>query len=181
MAGEEVLERRRIYQGRVVSVWEHRVRLQGKGTETLREVVEHAPSVTVVPLDAQGNVILVRQFRLPARQVLLEFPAGTVEEGETPEQAAARELEEETGYRARRLVRLGGFWISPGYCSEYMHAYLALDLEPGAVHQEADEDITVERVPLHRVPDLVRTGQVQDAKSIAALLMVYTSSGDRPS
>lgn len=173
MAMERKIESRRIYQGRVVSLRVDTVRLEPKGTEAIREVVEHAPGVTIVPVDAQGMVILVRQFRTPAQQTLLECPAGTMEEGETPEQAVHRELLEETGYRAQRLVRLGGFWMSPGFCTEFMHAYLALGLEPGPAQQEADEDIQLERVPSSRIPDLVRSGQVQDAKSIAALLMAY--------
>lgn len=173
MAMERKIESRRIYQGRVVSLRVDTVRLEPKGTEAIREVVEHAPGVTIVPMDAQGMVILVRQFRTPAQQTLLECPAGTMEEGETPEQAVHRELLEETGYRAQRLVRLGGFWMSPGFCTEFMHAYLALGLEPGPAQQEADEDIQLERVPSSRIPDLVRSGQVQDAKSIAALLMAY--------
>lgn len=173
MAMERKIESRRIYQGRVVSLRVDTVRLEPKGTEAMREVVEHAPGVTIVPVDAQGTVILVRQFRTPAQQTLLECPAGTMEEGETPEQAVHRELLEETGYRAQRLVRLGGFWMSPGFCTEFMHAYLALGLEPGPAQQEADEDIQLERVPSSRIPDLVRSGQVQDAKSIAALLMAY--------
>ncbi|MCS7206529.1 MAG: NUDIX hydrolase [Dehalococcoidia bacterium] len=173
MTIERILESQRIYNGRVVSLRVDTVRLEPKGTRAMREVVEHAPGITIVPVDAQGSVILVRQFRTPAQQVLLECPAGTMEPGETPEQAVHRELLEETGYRAQSLVRLGGFWMSPGFCTEYMHAYLALGLEPGPAQQEADEDIQVERAPVDRIPDLVRTGQVQDAKSIAALLLAY--------
>ncbi|GBD10824.1 ADP-ribose pyrophosphatase [bacterium HR23] len=174
MAIERPLESKRIYSGRVVSLRVDTVCLEPKGTQALREVVEHAPGVTIVPIDSQGMLVLVRQFRTPARQVLLECPAGTMEEGETPEQAVHRELLEETGYRARRLIRLAGFWMSPGFCTEYMHAYLALGLEPGPAQQEADEDIQLEQVPARNIPDLVRTQQVQDAKSIAALLMAYT-------
>ncbi|MFN3974445.1 MAG: NUDIX hydrolase [Dehalococcoidia bacterium] len=173
MAIERIIESRRIYHGSVVSLRVDTVRLEPKGTEGFREVVEHAPGVTILPVDANGMVILVRQFRTPAQQVLLECPAGTMEEGETPEQAVHRELLEETGYRARRLVRLGGFWMSPGFCTEFMHAYLALGLEPGPAQQEADEDIQLERVPASSIPDLVRSGQVQDGKSIATLLMAH--------
>lgn len=174
MAIERTVESKRIYDGRVVSLRVDTVRLEPKGTQALREVVEHAPGVTIVPVDAQGMVILVRQFRTPAQQVLLECPAGTMERGETPEAAAHRELLEETGYRAQRLVRLGAFWMSPGFCTEFMHAFLALGLEPGPAQQEADEDIQLERVSVRRIPDLVRGGQVQDAKSIASLLIAYT-------
>lgn len=168
---ERVLESRTLYSGRVVRLRVDRVRLEGRGTEAVREVVEHGASVVTVPVTPEREVVLVRQYRLPAGRELLEAPAGGVEEGESPEEAARRELQEETGYRAGRLVRLGGFWMSPGYCTEYMHAYLALDLERGPTRPEADEAIRVVRVPLARVSDLLRRGEVQDAKTLAALLM----------
>jgi len=168
---ERVLESRLLYSGRVVRLRVDRVRLEETEAEVVREVVEHGESVVAVPITPRREVVLVRQFRLPAGRDLLEAPAGGMEPGEAPEEAVRRELEEETGYRAGRLVPLGGFWVSPGYCTEYMHAFLALDLEPGPTRPEADEAIQVVRVPLEQVPDLLRRGEVQDAKTLSALLM----------
>jgi ADP-ribose pyrophosphatase len=164
------LASRRVFDGKVVSVRVDTVRLPD-GNETLREVVEHSPSVVVVPIDAEDNVIMVRQYRYPAGEALLEAPAGGVEESEAPEECAQRELREETGYVARDLKSLGRFWASPGYCTEVMYAYVARDLDPSPLEPDADETIDIERVPVSRVARLIRQGEIQDAKSIAALLM----------
>ena len=117
---ERVTASRRIYDGRIVRLREDAVTL-ADGRSALREVVEHGDVAAIVPIDADGSVILVRQYRLPAQEALLEIPAGGVDEGENIEAAAQRELREETGYRAGRLERIGGFYVSPGYCTEFIH------------------------------------------------------------
>lgn len=141
------------------------------GHRTRREVVEHGEVAAVVPLSQQGEVLLVRQYRLPTGRALLEVPAGGIDPGETAEEAAQRELEEETGYRAGRLRRLCGFYVSPGYCQEYIHLFLADDLRPSRGHRDEDERITVVRVPLEEALALVEKGEIQDAKSIIGLLL----------
>ena len=141
------------------------------GRETVREVVEHAACVVVVPVDSNGDVLLVRQYRYATGLSLLETPAGRVEPGESPDECAQRELQEEVGYAAGSLRSLGGFWMSPGFCTEYMHAYLALDLVPSRMEPDDDEDISVERVPLGDAGRLVRSGDIEDAKTISALSM----------
>ena len=113
----------------------------------------------------------VRQFRYPAGEILLEAPAGGVEESESPDECAQRELQEETGFISRNLRVLGGFWMSPGYCTEFMYAYLAVDLVPSKLQADDDENIVVEKIPLSRISQLIRLGEIQDAKTIAALLM----------
>ncbi len=158
------------FDGKIVRVRVDAVGLPG-GRESTREVVEHAASVVIVPVDADGNVLLVRQFRYPVGHSLLEAPAGGVETGESPDDSAQRELQEETGYASRGLLALGGFWMSPGYCTEYMHAYLARELVPSQLNPDEDEDITVERVPIDRIKKLVRWGEIKDAKTVAALYM----------
>ena len=120
------------------------------GRSALREVVEHAEVVAIVPIDSDGNVLLVRQYRLPAAEALLEIPAGGVDDGESVEDAAQRELQEETGYRAERLDRIGGFFVSPGYCTEFIHVFLATDLSRGSGRGDEDEDISLERMPVAR-------------------------------
>ena len=142
----------------------------GGNPEVDREIVEHIGSVVLVPLTSKGTVLLVRQWRHPAGTVLLEAPAGTLEHGEMPEVCAQRELQEETGHKARTLTNLPGFWVAPGWCTEYMHAFLATGLSVASLPQDDDEDVHVEETPLARIPDLIRSGDIQDAKSIAALL-----------
>lgn len=166
---ERVLASRRLYEGRVVSLRVDTVELPG-GREATREVVEHGDVVAVVPLLEGEDVLLVRQYRLAAGQALLEVPAGGVDEGETAEEAARRELEEECGQRAGRLERLGGFYVSPGYCSEYVHMFLATRLEPTQARPEADEQISVVRLSLAEALGLVRGGEIRDGKSIIGLM-----------
>jgi ADP-ribose pyrophosphatase len=168
---EQVVESRRIYQGQVVSLRVDRVQLPD-GRSVVREVVEHAAVVAIVALDERSCVLLVRQYRLPAGKPLLEIPAGGIDPGESGEEAAQRELQEETGYRAGRLERLGGFFASPGYCDEYMHLFLASDLEPSPLRADADESIQVVRLPLAEALRLVERGEICDAKSIIGLWAV---------
>ena len=170
MQPEQMISSEWMFDGRMVRVRTDAVLLPN-GRNATREVVEHRPSVVVVPIDADGNAILVRQYRYPAEQVLLEAPAGVVEESETPDDCAMRELQEEIGFSSRDLRALGGFWMSPGYCTEFMYAYLAKHLVPSRLEADADESIEVERVSISRVSRLIRLGEIQDAKTIAALLM----------
>ena len=140
------------------------------GLQATREVVEHDDVVAIVPLLEDGDVLLVRQYRLPAEQVMLEVPAGGVDAGESSEQAAQRELGEECGQRADRLERLGGFYASPGFCSEFMHVFLATQLRPVRARPDPDEEIAVVRLPLAEALRLVRRGEIRDGKSIIGLM-----------
>jgi len=126
--------------------------------------------VGVVAVDGEGQVILVRQYRHAVGETLLEIVAGGVDDGEDIEAAARRELEEETGYRAGKLLSLFDGYLSPGYCTELMHFFLATELTPGPQRPAADETIAVVRVPLAQVPDLIRGGQIRDSKSVAGLM-----------
>lgn len=168
---------RTVFQGRVVSLRVDTVALPGGGQAT-REVVVHRGSVVIVPVDREGQVLLVRQYRHAAGRVLLEAPAGTLDPDEDPATCAQRELREETGYMAGDLRRLGGFWASPGFCSEYLHVFLARDLRHAPLEADADEDIRVVRVPLARVPEMVLAGEVEDAKTVASLLMALRVLGE---
>lgn len=167
---ETVLGTRRVFEGKLVQVRVDEVRL-ANGHITSREIVEHVDAVVVVPIDADDNVVLVRQYRHPVGAVLLEAPAGKLDGAEEPSEAAQRELQEEAGYYAKKLRRLGQFWMAPGYCTELMHAFVASDLVPGRLEADPDEDIRTEEIPMSRIVDLIRNGEIQDAKTIAALLM----------
>lgn len=165
------------YQGTILALRRDRVRMPN-GRITVREVVEHADSVCMVPLDAEGNVLLVRQYRKPTESALLEVPAGGIEEGEIPEQAAMRELQEEVSHVAGTLTSLAGFWLAPGWCDEYMYAFLATDLQPSDLEQDFDEMVDTVRVPLAETLELIERGVIQDAKSIASLLQVMRIVGE---
>jgi ADP-ribose pyrophosphatase len=172
---EQVTATRRIHEGRVVNLREDEVALPS-GRAAKREVVEHAPVVAIVPLDGEGNVLLVRQYRLPAGEALLEVPAGGVDDGESVEEAAQRELREETGFRAGRLERLTGFFVSPGYCTEFIHMFIATDLVDDPTDGDEDEEISIERVSLREALRLVGSGEIKDGKSIVGLL--FASRGE---
>ena len=140
------------------------------GSLALREVVEHPGGVAVLPLEADGTVWCVRQFRYPFSELLLEIPAGKLEKGEEPEPAARRELSEETGLEAGRLEYLGKQYASPGYCGEVLHVYLARDLKHGKAHLDDGEFLNVEKHSLDELTDLALSGQLPDVKTIVAVL-----------
>jgi ADP-ribose pyrophosphatase len=176
LTAEETLSSRCLYEGAVVRLRVDRVRMPS-GREAVREVVEHNGAVAIVAVDREGRVLLVRQHRHPTGHPLLELPAGTLDRGEKPEACAARELEEETGFRPGRLQRLGGFFVSPGYCTEYIQAYLATDLKPGNAGGGDEEEMQVLALPLAEILRLAEAGQLEDAKSLAALLLYLRLGG----
>ena len=167
---EPTIESKDIYQGRIIKLRVDTVQLPS-GRTTTREIVEHEDAVCVVPIDENNNVLMVRQYRKAAQLNLLEVPAGGVEAGETPDETALRELQEEVSVTSGSLRRLSGFWVSPGWATEFMHAYLAMDLTPASLPADDDEYISVERVPLDSIPGLIESGEIQDSKSIASLLL----------
>ncbi len=175
MAKEELIRSERVYEGPSLSVRRDtmRVEMATGPIEVVREVVESAAAVVLVPVDSSGNVLLVRQYRRAAASHLLEAPAGGLEQGEEPEDGARRELREETGHASDTLLRMGGFWIAPGYSTEYMHAFLATQLRPDPLPADEDEDIEVVPTPWKDIPDLIRNGTIQDSKSISALQIAY--------
>jgi ADP-ribose pyrophosphatase len=145
------------------------------GRETKFEIVEHVGSVVMLPIDAQGNLLFVRQYRHAAGQDLLELPAGTRDAGESYEACAAREMREETGMAAGKLEKVGEFYLAPGYSTEFMMAFVASDLTPSPLPQDADEFLQVERIPLEKAMRMAQEGQVPDAKSLAALYVASAS------
>ncbi len=165
---EETLSSQLIYDGRAVKLRVDTVRM-ADGRETSREIVEHSDCVAIVAIDGNNNVLLVNQFRKPVERELLEIPAGGIEPGEDPVATVRRELQEETGYLPRKVERLGGFYSTPGYCTEYLYLYLATDLIPSQLRAEDTENIRLVRVPVSQISSLIASGSICDAKSIAGL------------
>lgn len=167
---EKKLSTQPIYQGRAVNIRVDTVE-KASGAKTTREVVEHSDCIAVIAIDEQGNVLLVRQFRHAVDKFLLEVPAGGIDPGEEPIDAVRRELQEEIGYFPRRIDKLGGFYATPGYGTEYLHCFVATDLVPARLMAEDTDDIELVRVSRDEIPRLIASGEICDAKSIAALLM----------
>jgi len=166
---EKKLATQQVYHGRAVNIRVDTVE-KASGTKTTREVVEHSDCIAVVALDEQGNVVLVRQFRHAVDRFLLEIPAGGIDPGEEPMDAVRRELQEEIGYFPRKIDKLGGFYSAPGYSTEYLHCFVATDLAPARLVAEDTDEIELVRVSPDAIPQLIASGEICDAKSIAALL-----------
>jgi len=166
----ELLRSEIVYPGRAFTVRRDTLRLPD-GRETRFDIVEHIGSVVIVPVDDEGNLLFVRQYRHAAGLDLLELPAGTLDDGEDPEACAQREVREETGMAAGKLEPLGGFYLAPGYSTEYMYVYLATDLRYDPLEADADEFLSVERVPLAEALAMCERGEIPDAKSLAAFLL----------
>jgi ADP-ribose pyrophosphatase len=159
-----------IYQGRVFGVRQDHIRLPN-GQMTRLDIIEHPGAVVLVPVDDEGNLWFVRQYRHAAGETLLELPAGTTEKGEDLVACAHRELREETGMSAREVSKIGEFFIAPGYSTEFLHIYLASDLRPDPLPGDDDEFIQVERIPIAQAYYMAENGQFRDAKTLAALVL----------
>ena len=170
VAHEQPVESRRLYEGTILNLREDTLRLPS-GRRAPYLVVEHPGAVVILAIDGEGRVLLVRQYRHPTGRSLLELPAGTRDPGEQPLACAERELREETGFRPGRLERMGGFYSAPGYCTEYLEAYLATDLEPAPLESGDEEGLQVEALPLEQLLVLAAEGRLEDAKSLATLLL----------
>jgi ADP-ribose pyrophosphatase len=177
-AAVRLVGRRSIYEGRVVRLRCDEIELPGGRRSTL-EIVAHPGAAAIVPVDGDGRVLLVRQQRwATGGRWLLEVPAGKLDPGEDPTTAAARECEEETGFRPGRLDALGGIWTTPGFTDEWIHLFLARDLASGRQDLQEDEALTVERLPLAAALRLALDGGIDDGKSIAALLRAARHLGE---
>lgn len=170
---ERTLESRTIFQGKIVTLLVDRAELPD-GKEATREVVRHPGGVAILPLDENGAVTLVRQYRYPFHQVILELPAGKLDGPEDHALAARRELSEETGLEAEELTYLGCLLASPGFCDERLHMYLARGLRQAESHPDEDEFLNVVTMPFDQLVRQVMDGTVEDAKTVAAVLKAKT-------
>lgn len=166
----QLLASEKIFKGAVFDVERDRLR-EENGIEIVREVVRHPGGAGALPLFDDGRVALVRQYRHPARRELLEIPAGRIEGGETPEMCAAREVEQEIGFRAGRIEKLAEFYSTPGFCEEKLHVYLATDLTPSSQALDHDEVVEVVYLPFAEAAQLAERGGIEDSKTIIALLL----------
>lgn len=141
------------------------------GSETQFEIVEHGGSVIIIPIDNDGNIWFVRQYRHAAGMDMLELPAGTRDQNEPYEVCAAREIREEIGMEAGELIHLSSFYLAPGYSTEYMGVFFATGLKPNPLEADADEFLIVEKIPVKKALEMAEQGEIPDAKSLAALLI----------
>jgi len=167
-----LVEKQVIFTGKKVRLEVHHLEDEDDPTSrTRREVVVHPGAVVVLPIMHNDNVLLIRNRRYAIEQTLIELPAGTLEKGEDPINCAGRELLEETGFLANRMQSIGSFYSSPGVLTEKMYVYAAYDLEKQEQALEAGEEIELMAVDFAEAFDMIRTGQIQDAKTIAALFL----------
>jgi ADP-ribose pyrophosphatase len=165
-----LLESEKIFKGAVFEVERDRL-LEENGIEIVREVVRHPGGAGALPLFDDGRVALVKQYRHPARRELLEIPAGRIEVGETPEMCAAREVEQEIGFRVGRIEKLAEFYSTPGFCEEKLHVYLATDLTPSSQALDHDEWVEVVYLPFAEAAQMLGRGGIEDSKTFIALLL----------
>lgn len=166
----EILHTDIVHQGRAFRVEQVLVNLPD-GNQKKYDLVRHLDAVTLVPVDASGNIYFVSQYRIGAGRQLIELPAGVLEPGETPVNGAGREVREEIGMAAAQLIPIGQSYLSPGYSSEFMHFYLAMGLYTAPLTADADEFIKVESFPLAEAYQRALAGEIQDGKSLAALFL----------
>ncbi len=159
-----------VYRGRMFSLRQERVRYPD-GREASFDIVTHGGAVTILPLDADGNIWFVRQYRQGVRGLLLELPAGTLEPGEDPQVCAGRETQEEIGMAAGTLQLLGTCFLAPGYSTEFMYFFLATDLQPDPLPQDENEYLVIEKFPVQQALAMVTAGEIQDAKTLAGIML----------
>ena len=169
---ESTLSSEEIFNGKIIRVRKDKIRTKGGG-ESYREIVEHPGGVAIAALVDNDKMVLVRQFRKAAEQVLLEIPAGKIEKGELPEKTAVRELKEETGYTASEMKHLFTFYSSPGFSSEKIYLYLAKDLVSGEAEPDENEHVETAQYDIKTLVQMIEKGEIIDGKTIVAIQAVF--------
>ena len=167
---EDTLRSKLVYSGRLLKLREVEVKL-ANGNTGKREICEHPGAVGIIAITPKKEIVLIRQYRKPAEKILLEIPAGLIEKGEKLQNAAKRELLEETGYLAGKLKKFSSVYMSPGYSTEVLHYFVATDLAKKEQCFEDDEDIEVKVTPLKKALAMIKNGQIVDNKTIAGVLI----------
>ena len=166
----ELIKSEPLFQGRAFKIRRDWLKTPD-GRETNFDIVEHGGSVIIVPIDEEGNLLFVRQYRHAAGMDLLELPAGTRDGDEPHEECAAREIREETGMEAGKLERVGEFYLAPGYSTEFMVVFIATQLKPNPLEADDDEFLEVEKIPVKEALEMAERGGMPDAKTLAAFLL----------
>ena len=169
---EKTLSSECVYDGKIMKVCRDDVEI-ATGKKSFREIVNHSGGVVIAALKDENTILAVKQFRYPLKQIIVELPAGKLESGENPDLAAARELEEETGYKAKNWKSLGFIYTSPGYSDEKLHLYLATDLEFVGEHPDDGEILKVYEFPLDNFIEDVKNGKISDAKTVCAIMRAF--------
>ena len=167
----KIITSTKLHAGVVFDIVRDHIR-EDSGSEYSREVVMHTGGAGGVALFPDGRIALVRQYRHPAKKDLLEIPAGKIDGGEAPEICAAREIEEELGFRADKLEKLTEFYSTPGFCAEKLYLYLATELQPTRQNLDHDEQVEIVYATLDETLMMISKGEIEDAKTIIALLLV---------
>jgi len=170
MAFETVRSEKK-YRGKAFDVRQDLVRLPDGQTVSL-DIIDHVGAVTLIPVDENGLIWFVRQYRHATGKLLLELPAGTLEAGEQPEACALRELREETGMACSHLLKVGEFYLAPGYSTEYMYIFKATGLYPSPLPGDPDEFLSIEKIPLEQAFQMAVKGEIQDSKSLVGLFFL---------
>lgn len=175
-SGEERVSGNLIYRGRIINLRVDSVRLPN-GSRTMREVIEHSPAVGIIAEAENGDLFLVRQYRYPAGEFLLEIPAGIIEDGEKPAETARRELQEETGFDSAELREVMRFYTSPGFSNELIVVFHAKGLVPAARECDPDEFLEVVRVSRTELQKAIGSGKIKDSKTLTSVFWYLQNSG----
>lgn len=159
-----------VYEGKIVSVYKETLSLED-GHQVVFDLVRHPGAVAILPINEEGNLLFIRQWRRAIGSILLEIPAGTLENKEHPIDCAKRELREETGFSAGTLIPLGGFYTAPGFCNEFIHLFLAKDLSLDPLWADDTDYIDLTPLSFERALTLSRTGEIVDSKTLSALYL----------
>ena len=165
------------YSGETISLRSDLIELNS-GIQIKRNIVEHPGSVVIIPQTKEGNILMVSQWRHAIQDHLIELPAGHIDSGETPEDAAYRELQEEIGFKPGKLISLSKIWVAPGWCNEKIHSYIALDLIVSKLKPDNDENITVLEFEASKIYQMIKDGEIVDSKTIATFMMFYQNKLD---
>uniref|UniRef100_A0A7V3JAT6 NUDIX hydrolase n=1 Tax=candidate division CPR3 bacterium TaxID=2268181 RepID=A0A7V3JAT6_UNCC3 len=164
------LKRKLVYEGLIFKVWQEEYEIESHTLK--RDIVEFPETCAVLPI-IEEDAILITQFRYPLKKEILEIPAGKIDPGETPEEAAKRELMEEIKMKPEKLIKIGAFYLTPGYSTERIHIYIGENLKNASLPEDLGENIKIQRMPLKKLMDLMNKGEIEDAKTLLALLYYF--------